>query len=102
VEFSGSGSQIRIFLFTPRQQLRSFRPLVRKYQEVARTVFLTSGDQKRKLHVELQDKVIGLYTNIRLFQKGVEKLPGVLGLSIMKDINNMTIDLCFYIYIIKL
>ncbi|XP_028393266.1 E3 UFM1-protein ligase 1 homolog [Dendronephthya gigantea] len=51
------------------------RPLMRKYQEVARTVFLTSGDQKRKLHVELQDKVTGLYTNIRLFQKGVEKLP---------------------------
>ena len=51
---------------------------MRKYQEVARTVFLTSGDQKRKLHVELQDKVTGLYTNIRLFQKGLEKLPGML------------------------
>ena len=51
---------------------------MRKYQEVARTVFLTSGDQKRKLHVELQDKVTGLYSNIRLFQKGLEKLPGML------------------------
>lgn len=51
---------------------------MRKYQEVARTVFLASGDQKRKLHVDLQDKVTGLYTNILLFQKGLEKLPGVL------------------------
>lgn len=58
-----------------------FRPLMRKYQEVARTVFLSSGDQKRKLHVELQDKVTGLYTNIRLFQKGLEKLPGVLSIG---------------------
>lgn len=49
------------------------RPLARKYQEVARAVFLMSGNKKRKFHVELQDKITGLYNNARLFQRGLEK-----------------------------
>ena len=53
------------------------RPLLKKYQEVARNMFLSTGDEKRKVHVDLQDKVTGLYLNIRLFQKGVEKFPGM-------------------------
>ncbi|EEC08314.1 conserved hypothetical protein [Ixodes scapularis] len=55
------------------------RPLTRQYQEVARSVFLTSssasGAARRKTHAELQDKLASLLTSIQLFDKGLKLLP---------------------------
>ncbi|KAL4233241.1 E3 UFM1-protein ligase 1 [Mactra antiquata] len=56
------------------QQL--IRPLTKQYQEVAKSIFLqTSGlssSKRKKTQVELQDKLIGLWTNARLFEKGLK------------------------------
>lgn len=52
------------------------RPLNRQYQEMAKSIFLqasgtgTSAD-RRKTFGELQEKVSGLWTNARLFEKGL-------------------------------
>ncbi|XP_077976993.1 E3 UFM1-protein ligase 1-like isoform X2 [Glandiceps talaboti] len=52
------------------------RPLTRAYQEVAKSIFLeTTGaggsSDRRKTHSNLQEKVNGLWTNIRLFEKAI-------------------------------
>ncbi|KAK7107301.1 E3 UFM1-protein ligase 1-like [Littorina saxatilis] len=71
-----------MFADCPEELLRDIakqlhRPLSRQYQEVAKSIFLqasgtgTSADRK-KTFAELQDKVSGLWTNARLFEKGVK------------------------------
>ncbi|XP_029851488.3 E3 UFM1-protein ligase 1 isoform X2 [Ixodes scapularis] len=70
------------------------RPLTRQYQEVARSVFLTSssasGAARRKTHAELQDKLATLLTSIQLFDKGLKLLPddlqSVLGKHLLKTL----------------
>uniref|UniRef100_V5H7L8 E3 UFM1-protein ligase 1 homolog n=1 Tax=Ixodes ricinus TaxID=34613 RepID=V5H7L8_IXORI len=70
------------------------RPLTRQYQEVARSVFLTSssasGAARRKTHAELQDKLASLLTSIQLFDKGLKLLPddlqSVLGKHLLKTL----------------
>ena len=52
------------------------RPLTQCYQEVARSVFLSTGDKKRKSHSEVQDKVSVLWANAKLFDKGIKLFPG--------------------------
>jgi len=49
-----------------------FRPLTQSYQEVARSVFLSTGDKKRKSHSEVQEKVNALWANAKLFDKGIK------------------------------
>ncbi|XP_066028576.1 E3 UFM1-protein ligase 1 homolog [Pocillopora verrucosa] len=49
-----------------------FRPLTQCYQEVARSVFLSTGDKKRKSHSEVQEKVSVLWANAKLFDKGIK------------------------------
>lgn len=55
------------------------RPLTRKYQEVARSVFLASssasGAARRKTHAELQEKLATLLLSIQQFDRGVKALP---------------------------
>ncbi|KAK2856657.1 hypothetical protein Q5P01_005392 [Channa striata] len=51
------------------------RPLNKAYQEVLRTVFLSStsspsGANKKKSMKDLQEEITNLYNNIRLFEKG--------------------------------
>eukprot|EP00794_Sanderia_malayensis_P000235 gene235-852_t len=51
-----------------------FRPLTQQYKEMAKSVFQSkssSSDVKRKSHSEYQDKINGLYANIKLFEKGL-------------------------------
>lgn len=55
------------------------RPLTRKYQEVARSVFLASssasGAARRKTHAELQEKLAALLLSIQQFDRGLKALP---------------------------
>lgn len=52
-----------------------YRPLTQKYQEIVRSVFLASfakeSVSRRKAHDQLTEKVNGLVSNIRLFEKGL-------------------------------
>ena len=52
------------------------RPLTQSYQEVARSVFLVTGDKKRKSHSEVQEKVNVLWANAKLFDKGIKLFNG--------------------------
>ncbi|XP_077488736.1 UFM1 specific ligase 1 [Amblyomma americanum] len=58
---------------------RIHRPLTRKYQEVARSVFLASssasGAARRKTFAELQEKVSSLLLSIQQFDRGLKALP---------------------------
>ncbi|XP_077864650.1 E3 UFM1-protein ligase 1-like isoform X2 [Saccoglossus kowalevskii] len=81
------------------------RPLTKSYQEVARSIFMqTTGTSdsvdRRKTHSELQDRINGLWTNIKLFEKGIkivsEDLQGQLYRYILKtlcsDISNLLFE----------
>lgn len=53
------------------------RPLTKAYQEVLRTVFMSStsspsGANKKKSLKDLQEEITNLYNNIRLFEKGTK------------------------------
>uniref|UniRef100_A0A667ZHR4 E3 UFM1-protein ligase 1 n=1 Tax=Myripristis murdjan TaxID=586833 RepID=A0A667ZHR4_9TELE len=53
------------------------RPLTKAYQEVVRTVFMSSssspsGTNKKKSLKDLQEEITNLYNNIRLFEKGTK------------------------------
>ncbi|KAJ3607144.1 hypothetical protein NHX12_026658 [Muraenolepis orangiensis] len=53
------------------------RPLSKAYQEVVRAVFLSSssspsGANKKKSMKDLQEEVVNLFSNIRLFEKGAK------------------------------
>ncbi|XP_013882362.1 E3 UFM1-protein ligase 1 [Austrofundulus limnaeus] len=53
------------------------RPLNKRYQEVLRTVFMsssssTAGHSKKKNMKDLQEEITSLYNNIRLFEKGTK------------------------------
>ncbi|XP_076035805.1 UFM1 specific ligase 1 [Oratosquilla oratoria] len=55
---------------------RLHQPMTRKFQEVAKSMFLASlaaaGDSRRKNHQQLQEKVSGLLVSIRLSEKGIK------------------------------
>lgn len=58
-----------------------YRPLNKTYQEVLRTVFMsstscTSGANKKKSTKDLQEEITNLYNNIRLFEKGTKLFSG--------------------------
>ncbi|KAM6954655.1 E3 UFM1-protein ligase 1 [Aplochiton taeniatus] len=53
------------------------RPLTKSYQEVVRTVFMSStstptGGSKKRSVKDLQEEISNLYNNIRLFEKGTK------------------------------
>lgn len=57
------------------------RPLAKAYQEVLRTVFMSSsscpsGANKKKSMKDLQEEITNLYNNIRLFEKGTKFFSG--------------------------
>ena len=57
------------------------RPLKREYQSVARSVFLqtagsASSAARKKNQDQLQEKIVGLWTNVKLFEKGVNHFSG--------------------------
>ncbi|XP_069138905.1 E3 UFM1-protein ligase 1-like [Argopecten irradians] len=52
------------------------RPLTKQFQEMAKSIFLSqsgagSGASRKKTHGELQEKISGLWTNCKLFEKGI-------------------------------
>ncbi|KAK3097920.1 hypothetical protein FSP39_014469 [Pinctada imbricata] len=54
-----------------------YRPLCREYQEMGKSIFLTNvgvdtGTGRKKTHGELQEKIAGLWTNCKLFEKGLK------------------------------
>ena len=61
------------------------RPLTQCYQEVARSVFLSTGDKKRKSHSEVQEKVSVLWANAKLFDKGIKLFSGKSLFKILFD-----------------
>ena len=57
------------------------RPLNREFTELAKSVFLqtqgtATGAARKKTHGDLSDKVNGLWTNAKLFDKGIKVFPG--------------------------
>lgn len=69
----------------------SFRPLTKNYQEVLRSVFLSStsysGASRKRTIKDLQEEVSNLYNNIRLFEKGAKHFTGEIK-SFHKNIIN--------------
>lgn len=57
-----------------------FRPLTKNYQEVLRSIFLSStsysGASRKRTIKDLQEEVSNLYNNIRLFEKGAKHFTG--------------------------
>uniref|UniRef100_A0A1A8QAT5 E3 UFM1-protein ligase 1 n=1 Tax=Nothobranchius rachovii TaxID=451742 RepID=A0A1A8QAT5_9TELE len=67
------------------------RPLTKNYQEVLRTVFMSSsssasGASKRKSLKDLQEEITNLYNNIRLFEKGTKFFSDETQVHITKHI----------------
>lgn len=67
------------------------RPLMKKYQEVVRTVFMSSTNSStgasRKQNVkDLQEEINNLYHNIRLFEKGTKLFSDETQASISKHV----------------
>ena len=73
-----------IFFFCPFLKmsfLHICRPLNKTYQEVLRTVFMSStsspsGANKKKSTKDVQEEITNLYNNIRLFEKGTKLFSG--------------------------
>ena len=57
-----------------------FRLLGQEYKEVAKSMFNKRSDTgkniNRKSHSDFQDKINGLYSNIKLFEKGIKFFDG--------------------------
>ncbi|XP_068609640.1 E3 UFM1-protein ligase 1 [Brachionichthys hirsutus] len=81
------------------------RPLSKAYQEVLRTVFMSSasspsGPNKKKSMRDVQEEVSNLYHNIRLFEKGGRLFSGETQVHISKhvlktvctDVTNMLLN----------
>ena len=57
------------------------RPLARSYHEVVHSVFRAEshdgkGAVQKKRHMEYEERINGLYTNTRLFHKGIDLFTG--------------------------
>ncbi|XP_071334564.1 E3 UFM1-protein ligase 1 [Trachinotus anak] len=67
------------------------RPLSKAYQEVLRTVFMSStsspsGANRKKSMKDLQEEITNLYNNIRLFEKGIKFFSDETQVHIAKHI----------------
>ncbi|XP_020796930.1 E3 UFM1-protein ligase 1 [Boleophthalmus pectinirostris] len=67
------------------------RPLTKNYQEVLRTVFMSSssspsGPSKKKSMKDLQEEISSLYNNIRLFEKGTKAFSDETQVHIAKHV----------------
>jgi hypothetical protein len=63
------------YLFSPR-------PLNKEFTELAKSIFMqTQGSgstaERRKTHSQLSDKLVGLWTNAKMFEKGLKLFPGI-------------------------
>ncbi|XP_071112658.1 E3 UFM1-protein ligase 1-like [Haliotis cracherodii] len=70
-----------------------YRPLTRQFQEVAKSIFLetsgtATGSDRKKTHGELQEKVSGLWTNAKLFEKGLKHFHGDANTQLVKYLLN--------------
>ncbi|XP_033740513.1 E3 UFM1-protein ligase 1-like [Pecten maximus] len=81
------------------------RPLTKQFHELAKSIFLSqsgsgSGASRKKTHGELQEKLSGLWTNCKLFEKGIilfqdegqAQLIKHLLKTLCSDIANMVIN----------
>jgi len=73
------------------------RPLTKEYQEVAKSIFLTSTGSsavmKNKSHKDYQEKITGLWSNMKLFEKGIKQFEGLTfidgsSISVMRESRN--------------
>ncbi|XP_064629084.1 E3 UFM1-protein ligase 1-like [Lineus longissimus] len=80
------------------------RPLHREFQQIVKSVFLqasgtASGSGRKKTHGELQDKISGLWTNAKLFEKALssfnEDTQGHLSRHLLKTICSDITNQCF-------
>ncbi|XP_018555191.1 LOW QUALITY PROTEIN: E3 UFM1-protein ligase 1 [Lates calcarifer] len=67
------------------------RPLTKAYQEVLRTVFMSStsspsGADKKKSMKDLQEEITNLYNNIRLFEKGTKFFSDETQINVAKHV----------------
>ncbi|XP_046571677.1 LOW QUALITY PROTEIN: E3 UFM1-protein ligase 1-like [Haliotis rubra] len=70
-----------------------YRPLTRQFQEVAKSIFMetsgtATGSDRKKTHGELQEKVSGLWTNAKLFEKGLKHFGGDTHVQLVKYLLN--------------
>ncbi|XP_074653145.1 E3 UFM1-protein ligase 1-like isoform X2 [Tubulanus polymorphus] len=77
------------FITEIAQQL--YRPLKRQYQESIKSVYLqttqtATSSGRKKTHSELQDKINGLWTNIKLFEKGIKYFNRELQIQLSKHL----------------
>ncbi|KAJ8315850.1 hypothetical protein KUTeg_008000 [Tegillarca granosa] len=82
-----------------------YRPLSKQYQEVAKSVFLQTagadtGTGRKKTHGELQEKLLGLWQNCLIFDKGLKNFTGETQTQLAKhllktvctDITNIVVN----------
>ncbi|XP_055861129.1 E3 UFM1-protein ligase 1-like [Biomphalaria glabrata] len=63
------------------------RPLTRQYQEVAKSIFIkSSGTDRKKTAVEVQDKINGLWVNTHLFEKGIKLFEEAVQINLVKHL----------------
>ncbi|XP_041832091.1 E3 UFM1-protein ligase 1-like [Melanotaenia boesemani] len=67
------------------------RPLAKTYQEVLRTVFMSStsspsGTNKKKSMKDLQEEISNLYSNVRLFEKSTKFFSDETQVNIIKHV----------------
>uniref|UniRef100_A0A8C8LQW9 E3 UFM1-protein ligase 1 n=1 Tax=Oncorhynchus tshawytscha TaxID=74940 RepID=A0A8C8LQW9_ONCTS len=72
-----------IMFFNMQESCSACRPLTKTYQEVVRTVFMsstssTTGVTKKRSVKDFQEELSNLYNNIRLFEKGTKLFSGKL------------------------
>ncbi|XP_023230156.1 E3 UFM1-protein ligase 1-like [Centruroides sculpturatus] len=65
-----------------------FKPLTKKYQEIAKSVFLASATSssatRRKTHAEVQEKLNTLYCQVHMFEKGLKIFSDDVQLQLIK------------------
>uniref|UniRef100_A0A8C7CUX8 E3 UFM1-protein ligase 1 n=1 Tax=Oncorhynchus kisutch TaxID=8019 RepID=A0A8C7CUX8_ONCKI len=70
-------SKTTVIIFNMQESCSACRPLTKTYQEVVRTVFMsstssTTGVTKKRSVKDFQEELSNLYNNIRLFEKGTK------------------------------
>ncbi|XP_057308369.1 E3 UFM1-protein ligase 1 homolog isoform X1 [Hydractinia symbiolongicarpus] len=79
------------------------RPLTRDYQEVAKSIFMTSSGtsvaSKRKSHQDYQEKITGLMHNIKLFEKGLnlfeDETRALLSKHLLRTVASDVVNIVF-------
>ncbi|ELU03598.1 hypothetical protein CAPTEDRAFT_148455 [Capitella teleta] len=68
-----------------------YRPLNKEFTEMAKSIFLESQGSgtsaaRKKTHSQLSDKIVGLWTNAKLFEKGLKLFPDEAQVALSKHL----------------